>query len=199
MGILKTAVDTVYTFRFLNLLVTPFEKTKAYEFGIIDENGKKNKDFSMNTLENRERYNEHYTPFHRLVFNIKRLLAKAPGGSSRLATYAAALFLIKEKYEISDRNIEKAMRKMGVDPLDLINENTYWFVLEDKRLAHGIYKLKESKVLNKTLDDVVNARDKIVAPQNCFPVGDIFGLDIYEVMHMNSNQKIYVAAGELIK
>ena len=40
MSILKRAADLVYTFRFLKLLVTPFNKTKAFELGIIDENGK---------------------------------------------------------------------------------------------------------------------------------------------------------------
>ena len=40
MGLLKSAGDLVYTFRFLALLVTPFNKTKAFEKGIIDEKGK---------------------------------------------------------------------------------------------------------------------------------------------------------------
>ena len=34
------AIDALITFRFLKLLVTPFNKTKAYELGIIDERGK---------------------------------------------------------------------------------------------------------------------------------------------------------------
>jgi hypothetical protein len=34
---LSTVTDTIYTYRFLKLLVTPFNKTKAYEFGIVDE------------------------------------------------------------------------------------------------------------------------------------------------------------------
>ena len=41
MGLIKSAADLAYTFRFLALLVTPFKKTKAYEKGIIDENGKR--------------------------------------------------------------------------------------------------------------------------------------------------------------
>ena len=41
MGVIKRAADLVYTFRFLKLLVTPFEKTDAYRMGIIDEKGKK--------------------------------------------------------------------------------------------------------------------------------------------------------------
>lgn len=197
MGILKSAADTVYTFRFLNLLVTPFEKTKAYEYGIIDETGKKNKNYQMNTVDSRDKYREAYTPFHRLVFNIKRLMAKVPGGGSRLASYAAALYLIKDSYNVSDKKLEKALREAGVDPLDLIMENTEWFVLEDKRLSPGVYKLKNEKVLNQNFEDVVSARDYIRVEESCLPVGDIFGLDIYEVTHVNTNKKVFVAAKEL--
>ena len=45
MGLLKTAADLVYTIRFLKLLVTPITDTDAFKAGIIDENGKKRKDF----------------------------------------------------------------------------------------------------------------------------------------------------------
>ena len=40
MGVISRAGDLFYAFRFLKLLVTPFEKTKAFELGIIDSNGK---------------------------------------------------------------------------------------------------------------------------------------------------------------
>ena len=56
MGILKTAADLVYTIRFLKLLVTPFEKTDAFKAGIIDADGKRNKDFNTNSTDDREAY-----------------------------------------------------------------------------------------------------------------------------------------------
>ena len=112
MGIVKRAADLVYTIRFLTLLVTPFDKTTAFELGIIDEKGKKNKNFDMNATPNtRAKYKDAYTPFHRLVFNIKRLMGKVPGGSSRIASYAAALYLIKENYSVSEKRILKALKE----------------------------------------------------------------------------------------
>ena len=39
MGILKSAADVVYTIRFLKLLVTKFEETDAFKYGIIDADG----------------------------------------------------------------------------------------------------------------------------------------------------------------
>ena len=66
------------------------EDKKAFEEGIIDADGKRIKTYKKGT----EAYKEYYTPFHRLVFNVKRLMSKVPGGGSRLASYAAALYLI---------------------------------------------------------------------------------------------------------
>ena len=34
-----SAIDLFVSYRFLKLLTTPFEKTDAYKFGIIDEKG----------------------------------------------------------------------------------------------------------------------------------------------------------------
>ena len=107
MGILKSAADLVYTIRFLKLLVTPFTETDAYKAGIIDENGNKRQDFTRNSMDDREAYRRSYTAFHRLVFNIKKLMAKAPGGGSRIASYAAALYLIKENGQLSNKNLDK--------------------------------------------------------------------------------------------
>ena len=34
------AIDLFVTYRFIKILVTPFEKQEAYKFGIIDDKGK---------------------------------------------------------------------------------------------------------------------------------------------------------------
>lgn len=191
MGVLKRAGDLVYTFRFLKLLVTSFENTEAYKLGLIDDKGKR--------LRRPETSDEKsaYTPFHKLVFNIKKLIAKAPGGSTKIASYAAALYLLKEKFSISDKQLKEAIEYAGLDPLDFLAENTQWFVLEDKRLSPGSYKVLNDKVINSTLEEMVYKRDMITVGEDCYPVGDVFGLDIYEVTHTRSKQLIYVSIGEL--
>ena len=199
MGILKRAGDLVYTFRFLRLLTTPFENTEAFKQGIIDKDGKRNKEFTLNTMDNRDKYKEYYTPFHRLVFNIKKVMAKAPGGGSRLASYAAALYLLKEEFGISDKKISKALQEIGVDPLDFMAEQTEWFVLEDRRLSPGTYKVLNSKCLNNSIEEMVIARDKIRINEMCYPVGQLFGLDIYEATHIRTNKPIYVSVSELAR
>ena len=89
-------VDNLVAYRVLSMLVTPFDQTQAYKLGIIDANGKVlRKSTELKTDEERESY----TYLHRLVFNLKRILAKLPGGDSKLKNIVAALFLIKECYE----------------------------------------------------------------------------------------------------
>ena len=199
MGLIKSAADLAYTFRFLALLVTPFNKTKAYEKGIIDENGKRLKKPPFSSIEDREDYANYYTRFIRLVFNIKKLLAKAPGGKTRIASYAAALYLIKEDFGVSERKIKQGLNEYGVDFNDFLSENTQWFMLEDRELSPGVYRLSENKVLNSTYEEMAFANDRIRISDESFPIGDIFGLDIYEAIHMPTNQKIFVTAGEIRK
>jgi hypothetical protein len=178
--------------------VTKFEDTDAYRVGIIDADGKRRKDFDRSTQQGRDDFANYYTPFHRIVYNIKRLMAKVPGGSSRIATYAAALYLIKEQYGVSEKNIEKGIREAGIDPTDFMIEQNTWFVLQDGRLTPGSYKLKNDKVLNSTFDDIVKARDYVRVAENAYPVGTIFGLNIYEAVHTKTNQKVYVTVAELM-
>ena len=199
MGIVKRAGDLVYTFRFLKLLTTAFEDTEAYKLGIIDQKGNRIKSFDLGDMYNRQNYKEYYTPFHRLVFNIKKLMSKVPGGGSSLASYAAALYLIKEKFSISDSKIEKALMEAGVDILDFMIEQSTWFVLEDGRLSPGSYMIKHEKVLNSSMDEVVKPNDLVRVDENCYPVGEIFGLSVYEATHSKTKQKVYVTIGELAR
>jgi hypothetical protein len=194
MGLIKQAGDLVYTFRFLRLLTTKFEDTEAYKAGIIDENGKRLKSFDLNTMDNRNTYKNYYTPFHRLVFNIKKIMEKVPGGGSRLASYAAALYLLKEHFGVKEKEIKKSL---NVDALDFMSEQTEWFLLENNQLSPGTYKVLSDKLLNDTYDEVVLPRDKVVVSENCYPVGEMFGLNIYEVTHCKTRKNIYVAVSEL--
>lgn len=199
MGIIKRAGDLVYTFRFLRLLTTDFKDTEAYKLGIIDENGKRLKSYSMDTIQNRDSYKEYYTPFHRLVFNIKKLMAAAPGGGSKLASYAAALYLIKEKYSITNNQINEALKISGIDKLDFLSEDSKWFLLDDGRLSPGYYKVQSDKLINTTLEEMVRSGDRVLVSESCYPVGEILGLDVYEVTHSRTKQPVYVTVGELAR
>lgn len=199
MGILKGAADTVYTFRFLSLLTTPFDKTKAYEVGIIDKNGKVLKKPPFDSVTERNEYKQHYTPFIRLVFNIKKILEKAPG-SGKLASYAAALYLIKEDFGVSDRGIAKVLKEYDIDKAEFMKESTNWYVdKNDKKLSLGVYKIIYDKFINESYEEVVKKYDKIRILDDCYPIGNIMGLDIYEGIHMNTSKKITFTLSEISK
>lgn len=195
MSLASRAGDLYYSFRFVKMLTTPFEDTDAYKLGIIDENGNRIKTKKVSTSEEKSAF----TTFHRLVFNVKKLLEKLPGGQSRLASYVAALFLLKEKYELSDSTIEKIVEKSNLETLDFLAEKSEWYLLPDKQLSPGIYRLRESKLDNVNCQEIAKPKDKIRIQSESYPVGDIFGLDVYEATHLNTNQKIYVVLGEIYK
>jgi len=106
MGILAGIGNIYFVYQFLKKLVTPFNKTKAFELGIVDEKGKilkRRRDLEGD--EEKSAYNLSDT----LIWNIKKLMGKIPGGKSRLASYAAALWLIKEQqdgYKITEEELE---------------------------------------------------------------------------------------------
>jgi len=90
-------VDTVIIFRILKKLVTPFHKTAAFKAGVIDKNGKVLIRPGDRTADQKKTI----TLLDRMVFNLKRLLGKIPGGlgKTQLASYVAALALLKEHVE----------------------------------------------------------------------------------------------------
>lgn len=96
-----TVVDLFLVYQFLRRLTTPFNEWKAYQLGIIDERGNILKKRSkLSTIEERNAFRI----FDVMVLKLKKLLEKVPGGKSRLASYAAALYLIKEYKEDMNEN-----------------------------------------------------------------------------------------------
>ena len=195
MGILKRAADTVYAFRFIRMMVMDWKSWDAYKEGIIDENGKRDRNVKLDTDDKRAAY----TPFVRLVANIKRLVAKIPGGGSKLGSFASALFLIKEKANLSEKGLKTICEKCDIEVLDFLNENNEWFLLEDKQLSPGVYRVNNPKLLNRSCSELVWAKDQVRVKDDCYPVGDVFGVDIYEAVHIKTDQEVYVTASELTR
>ena len=195
MGILKRAADLTYTFRFIRMLVLDWKEWDAYKLNIIDENGKRNKNEKLDTAEKKSAY----TPFIRLCANIKRLVANIPGGGSKLGSFASALYLIKEHYNLTDEQLERINKKLGVDRLDIVLEGSEWFLIEDNVIAPGVYRVREPKLLSKTCEEMVWAKDQIRIGEDCSPVGDVFGIPIYEATHMKTNQKIFITVNEIYR
>ena len=87
-------VDNLITLRMLRLFTVKYEETDAYRLGIINDKGEQL--IKMRNFVRREQ-SDAYTLLHRLVFRLRGLIEKIPFVKSRLANYAAALLLIREK------------------------------------------------------------------------------------------------------
>lgn len=191
MGLLLRGADTVYALRFLRLLTMPWEKTAAFKVGVVDENGKRIK--KPETTEEKEAY----TVFHRLVFNIRRLLAKIPLGKSTIARYLAAFWLIKEKTDLGDEDIAKILQEAyGIDPSKLDLSESYLLVDDGGYLPEGVYQLKHDITLPKT-GEVLAFKNTLIEVHRPQPVGTIFDVSVFEVEHRNTLQKIYVTEGDI--
>jgi hypothetical protein len=83
------------------MLVQNFEDSDAFKLGIIDKSGhalKKSKDLTT------EAEKDAYDYLSRLVFTLKKIINKLPGGESKLKSLIAALWLVKEHYQSGSRS-----------------------------------------------------------------------------------------------
>lgn len=188
MGIMSRAADLGYAFRFLKLLVTPWEKLEAFKLGIVDKRGRNIR--KAKELETNEEKSA-YTIFHRLVFNIKRLLQMVPGGKSKFGSFAAALFLIKEHTGMSEKKIKEMLEKaLDSEFENDITEST-WFIKEGY-LNPGTYVLTKDMVSPSTGEPIAKTNSKIIVNDFTAPSDSVWGVNIYEVKHISTNQKLYI-------
>ena len=193
MGIISRAADTYYAYRFIKHLVTPWNKMKAYELGLVDENGKKLK--SPQTPEERTEYSY----FHRLVFNLKRILEKLPFGKSRLASYAAALFLIKEDGKLSDEQLSQVLKQMDIDSDSFLPEEKTFYQDEYGDIIPGEYTLTQDIASILTGEPIAKAKTAVIVNEGIMPVGTVFGERIFAVHHIPTKQKIFVSAQDITR
>jgi len=144
MGILAGIGNIYFVYQFLKKLVTPFEKTEAFKLGIIDKDGKilkRRRD--LETKEEKAAYNLSDT----LVWNLKKILGKIPLGKTRLASYAAALYLIKEQGNGKILVDEKELEKQFFD---------YFEKLQSDELSESTY----DNISDKTVIGILQAYDE---------------------------------------
>ena len=198
------AVDLFVTYRFLKLLTTPFEKTDAFKLGIIDANGHRIKlpkstkpavELTTSELKNS------YTILHKLIFNIKKLFAKVPGLRTKVGTYAAALFLLKDTFkehvEDPDMFEKEFMKYLKENKIELDREISEEVIGFGEVLPKGEYVLKND-ILNKEEEELTAKKgDKVIAFDDEPPVDTVLGVEIFPVIHMKTQEKIYVSLEDI--
>ena len=198
------AIDLFVTYRFLRLLTTPFEDTQAYKLGIIDANGNRimQKRIKKPVVElvTSEQKNS-YTILHKLVFNIKKIFAKVPGLRTKVGTYAAALFLLKDTFKESvndpdmfEKEFVKYLKENDIEFDNEISEEVIGF---GEVLPKGEYVLIND-ILNKEEEELSAAKgDKVVAYEDEAPVDTVLGVEIFPGIHIKSQEKIYVSLEDI--
>ncbi len=186
------AIDLFVTYRFLKLLVTPWEKQEAFNLGLIDEKGKRIKAKKIESSDEKTAY----TLLHRLVFNVKRIMEKIPLVRTQLGTYVTALFLLKENYGINipEPQVTKYLMENNMVNFDAnIAEEVMGF---GNMLPAGEYKLKDMVTAD---DDDVDAQkgDKVTAHEDTPTSDRVLGVDIFPVIHQKSSKKIYVSLEDI--
>ena len=169
---MSRVIDALVAYRVLKLLVTPFNKTKAFALGIIDEKGKvliKSK--QIRKLPNSTEARNAYTLLIRFVFNLKRMLSKigirGPLGSAT----AAAIAFFKEEHGDNpevEREVYKFIKEQGFE--FEISENY------GEPLTEGTYKVKHD-IYNLDGDIVINMNESIEFNGD---VDTIMGYDVFK-------------------
>ena len=204
------AIDLFVTYRFIKLLVTPFEKTEAFKLGIIHKDGTRiiappqpgevmvgrraaGGPLPLKTVEEKNAY----TILHKLVFNIKKIFGKEPGLRTKLGTYAAALYLLKDTFKESvddpdmfEKEFMKYLKEEGYEIDNSISEEVIGF---GEILPKGQYTLVND-ILNKQEEELSAKKgDKVEVYEDEAPVDTVLGVEIFPVVHLKTKEKIYVS------
>jgi hypothetical protein len=127
------------------MLVTNFTDTEAFKLGIIDAKGKNlRKANTLTTTEEKDAYNF----LNRLVFNMKKIINKLPGGEHKTKSLVAALWLVKETYESGSRST--AMMQEKFDKLITMMDNRVSLVEEELLVKKFLYEEGEGGSMNVT-------------------------------------------------
>ena len=165
------AVDLFITYKFIRLLTTKWNKTDAYKEGVIDAKGK----LLVKGADQTSAQKKAYTVFDKLVFNLKRILEKVPFGKSQIASYAAALFLLKEETNMAEEDILKVLEDLGHSTSIDLNE-------EFKDLREGQHILNHE-----------GYKGTIVNLDSTNPVGYFAGVPIYK-----TKENIFISVNNIL-
>jgi|TARA_Y100000034_G_scaffold128114_1_gene182193 hypothetical protein len=185
-----SALDVMIAYKFVKILATPWKKTDAYKLGIIDDNGDvliKRKDLKTGTQK------KAYTLIHRLVWNIKKLLDKLPPTRTKLGSFAAALWLLKEEWGLDKNNTlleDSFLDYINIPPNDslLLSESQ-----KNKIIKTGDYMVRKGVFYNNIKEQDIITINKIE------PIGHILGVQLVEGIHKNTGKKVLISNEDIFK
>ncbi len=182
-------IDTVIVFRVLKLLTTPWKDQAAFKEGLIDEKGKRTKKKPTTSDEKNA-----YSLLHRLVFNLKRIMEMIPFGKTRIASYAAALFLIKEHTGLKGTQLDKEVFKYLKESGQLDDELLEEFVPINKLENERTYTLVRPMIIN---EDYEAERGDTIIHAGAKPVGKVYGVSVFKMYNVDKELMMHCTGHDL--
>ena len=124
-----------------------------------------------------------------------------PGLRTKVGTYAAALFLLKDTFkehvEDPDMFEKEFMKYLKENKIELDREISEEVIGFGEVLPKGEYVLKND-ILNKEEEELTAKKgDKVIAFADESPVDTVLGVEIFPVVHMKTQEKIYVSLEDI--
>ena len=124
-----------------------------------------------------------------------------PGLRTKVGTYAAALFLLKDTFKESvddpdmfEKEFVKYLKENDIEFDDSISEEVIGF---GEILPKGEYVLVND-ILNKEEEELSAKKgDKVIAFDDEPPIDTVLGVEIFPVIHVQTQEKIYVSLEDI--
>jgi hypothetical protein len=119
-----------------------------------------------------------------------------PGVKSKLGSYATALFLLKESCN-NDDEVKSIVNYLFENNVEHDSDAIFEDVIVDDKLSEGVYITTQEIV---TPDyEFLNEGEIIIIRNDTKPFTDFKGINLYEVLHMNSGKSIIISKSTVEK
>ena len=168
-------VDIYVAYRFIKGLTLKWTSWDAYKEGVIDKKGK----VIVEPKDRTKKQKNSYGAFNRLIASVKRIFDKIPFVRSRVGSFAAALWLLKEEARKNGAN-ELDLEKLFIDqvfegevPSEDINEET-----ECTTIPRGRYHV---------VDDITETNEMIELKEDVQSFANELGVPLYRIHNGNGD------------
>ncbi len=163
---LNKGLSIFFAIQFVRWLVKPFNTWDMYNAGLIDGEGKVLREPKSN--DEKKMFNS----FSNLVRNLKILLAKIPGGKSKIGAAISAAALLKEEQDIDLEVVAQLLKEAYP------NDN---YIIEESQCKHN---------LSKIFDTIYNQMyGKTIIKINPKKIENLYFDDIYVQKVTDKNNK----------
>ena len=167
------AVDIYVAYRFIKGLTIKWKSWDAYKEGVIDENGK----VIVEPEDRTRKQKKSYGAFNRLIASVKRVFNKVPFVRSRIGSFAAALWLLREEAN-KDGATEVDIEQMFIDQV-FEGEFNIEDIKEDvthNTIPRGTYHVT---------DDISETNEIIKLDEDINSFGSELGVPLFHIHNAN--------------